>query len=279
MKTVMKNIFVAGLMIAGLFLQSCDKVEAPYGEPAGETGGTQKVLLEDLTGFHCTNCPDGHRKAKQLQALYGDRLYLLSVHAGFFATPGIWGSPLYTYDFRTAVATEIYNTLTPNASTPKGMVNRVPYPNVLPIETGNWAAAIAKEMVKTAKTEISFDNISYAPTSRVVSGRVEIKFLEDVSEELNIAFYTVEDSIIKPQLDNGVDIEFYNHMHVLRGALNSTWGQSIGSDNSAGSSIKVNFSGTYTPNEAIPEQSFVYAILTNTATKQVIDVEEIKMLP
>src|SRR6186713_1163342 len=110
-KTFMKKFTLAVMIVAGLFLHGCDKVDAPYGQPAAETGGTQKVLLEDLTGFHCTNCPDGHRKAKQLKELFGDRLYLLSVHAGFFAMPNIWGNPLYTYDFRNPAGDEIYNTL------------------------------------------------------------------------------------------------------------------------------------------------------------------------
>jgi hypothetical protein len=280
----MKKFLVLTSIIASLVLQSCDKIDAPYGQAGGDSNPVptdsivQKVLLEDLTGFHCTNCPDGHRKAKQLHDTYGDRLIILGVHCSFFSTPGVWGNPLYTYDFRTQAGTEIYNALTPNAPLPKGMVNRVPYPSLIPIEVGNWASAVAIEMAKSPRAGITFDTISYNAPTRAISGSVTVEFVTTITEELSICFFTVEDSIIKPQLDDGIDIVQYNHMHVLRGSLNSTWGQSIGTNNAAGSKKTITFSGNYNPTDAIPENSFVYAILINKATKEVVNVEEAHMI-
>ena len=279
----MKKLLAVTSIIVGLFLQSCDKIDAPYGQAGGDTNPAptdsvvQKVLLEDFTGFHCTNCPGAHRTAKQLQTLYGDRVLVLGLHVGIFAQPGIWG-PDYTYDFRSQASTDVYTALANNLPLPVGLVNRKAYQGSVPLYSGTWASAVDAELKKTPRAGIEFDTITYNTSTRAISGSVTVEFLSTITEELSISFFTVEDSIIQPQLDNGVDILQYNHMHVLRGSLNSTWGQSIGTDNAAGSKKTITFSGTYNPTDAIPENSFVYAIVINKATKEVVNVEEAHMI-
>lgn len=277
----MKNLVAYILITAGIILQGCDKIDAPYGESGGVApvptdSVVQKVLLEDFTGFHCTNCPDAHRLAKQLKALYKDRLIILGEHVGIFAQPNIWG-PMYTYDFRTQTATDIYGAFANNLPLPIGYVNRKAYQGTIPLYSGSWASAIAAELAKAPKAGIEFDTIHFDDATRVISGEVTVKFQTSVPEELNICFYTVEDSIVQPQLDNGVDIPQYDHLHVLRGSLNTTWGESIGSAHDSGSEVTVNFSGTYTPNDANPAHSFIYAILIDKTTKEVVQVEEMRM--
>jgi hypothetical protein len=279
----MKKLLIFLTAIAGLLIQSCDKIDAPYGQAGGDTNPTptdsvvQKVLLDDFTGFHCTNCPGAHRIAKQLQTLYGDRLLVLGLHVGIFAQPGIWG-PDYTYDFRCQASTDVYTALANNLPLPVGLVNRKAYQGTVPLYSGSWASAVDAEMKKTPRAGIEFDTITYNPSTRAIAGSITIDFLSTITEELSICFFTVEDSIIQPQLDNGVKIMQYNHMHVLRGSLNSTWGQSIGTDNAAGSSKTITFSGTYNPTDAVPENSFVYAILINKNTKEVVQVEDARMI-
>lgn len=274
----MKNkIFSLLLVIAAFTFHSCDKIDAPYGQTVEIVNPSdsivQKVLLEDFTGFHCTNCPNAHRKAQQLVDVYGDRLLVLGLHVGIYAQPNIWG-PLYTYDFRTTTATDIYTTLANNEPLPVGMVNRTEYQGAIPLFNGSWPSAVAAAMAQTPRAGIKFTNMTYNATTRAISGSVNVQFVQTIADEANISFYVVEDSIIQPQLDNGVDIPAYLHKHVIRGALNTTWGQSVGTANASGSSKEVTFSGTLSPSDALPEHCMIYAILTDQATKAVINVEE-----
>jgi thiol-disulfide isomerase/thioredoxin len=274
----MKNILSILSLAAVLAFSACDKVDSPFGESGGGTpiptdSVVKKVLLEDFTAFHCTNCPDGHRIAQQLKDAYGERLIVLSIHSSFLATPNVFG-PLYTYDFRNPTSTDLYNALAPSAPIPIGCVNRVPYQNSVAFGKGSWGSAAALELAKDPVAGIKFDNITYSDATRAINGSVKIKFQSAVSDELSICFYTVEDSIIKPQLDNGVDITNYIHKHVLRGSLNTTWGESIGANHLKGEEKTVSFSGAYGPTDAIPEQGYVYAILINKTTREVLQVEE-----
>jgi hypothetical protein len=274
----MKAVKLWVIAISFLAVASCDKIEAPYGEPVStnpvDTGTVvQKVLLEDFTGFHCTNCPDAHRKAAQLKALYGERLLVLGLHVGIFAQPNIWG-PLYTYDFRNQIASDVYAAFANNAPLPIGMVNRLDYQGSTALYHGSWSGAVAAALAVTPKAGITFTDINYDINNRTISGSVDIKFLSAISNELSVCFYTVEDSIIQPQLDNGTDIPQYTHLHVLRGSLNSTWGESIGAGHTQGSVKTVTFSGTFTPADALPEKSYIYAILIDKNSRQVIQVEE-----
>ena len=274
----MKALKIFVTAIAFLAVSSCDKIDAPYGETGSvspvDTGEVvQKVLLEDFTGFHCTNCPDAHRKAAQLKALYGERLLVLGLHVGIFAQPNIWG-PLYTYDFRNQVASDVYAEFANNAPLPIGLVNRWDYQGSTSLYHGSWSCAVAAALNVAPKAGITFTDVNYDTGSRNISGSVDIKFVSAVPEELSICFYTVEDSIIQPQLDNGTDIPQYMHLHVLRGSLNSTWGESVGSGYAAGSVKTVTFNGTYSPADADAAHSYIYAILMDKATKKVLQVEE-----
>jgi len=69
----MKNTYIfAGLMIM-LMLISCKEelIMVPDFEiPPSD----RKVLLEELTGVRCPNCPAGAAVVKELKTLYGDKL-------------------------------------------------------------------------------------------------------------------------------------------------------------------------------------------------------------
>ena len=108
----MKNLaFLFGFI---LLMASCDKVDDPYpeGGPTNDPGdgsepfiGTlvidtmidpgmasglviKNILLEDYTGFKCTNCPQAHDVADDLRATYGEQLIVMSLHVSeSFAGP------------------------------------------------------------------------------------------------------------------------------------------------------------------------------------------------
>ena len=127
-----------------LLLQSCDKIEPPYKESAVDQGGTatKKVLLEDYTGHLCPNCPTASKKAIDLQQLYEGKLIIMSVHAGYFATP--LGSP-FNADFRSE-AGNTWDTFfgISAAGNPNGMINRQNTGGNYIIGDGLWPTTISE---------------------------------------------------------------------------------------------------------------------------------------
>ena len=58
---------------------------------------TKKVILEEYTGIHCPNCPDGHLKAQQLHDANPGEAFIICIHTGSYATPSA-GEPDFRVD-------------------------------------------------------------------------------------------------------------------------------------------------------------------------------------
>ena len=94
----MKKIFVLVIALIAILSVGCDRIEGPYLVPSENEEITvifpdldlnsvyRKVLIEEYTGHHCLNCPDGHRKLEELHERFGDTLVAIGIHAG--ANPG-----------------------------------------------------------------------------------------------------------------------------------------------------------------------------------------------
>ena len=84
----MKKIFSVFALVALFVLATgCDKIDNPH-KPYTPTGGAKTVLIKDFTGARCVNCPAAAEYAHELQhSLGADRIFILSVHAGFLAQP------------------------------------------------------------------------------------------------------------------------------------------------------------------------------------------------
>lgn len=215
MKLYNRLIIISAVLISFV---ACDKIDAPFTEEVEKPDTNKKVLLEDFTGQKCVNCPAAHEIAHQLQDAYGEEnLIIVSVHAGFFATPA---SEPFTYDFRTDAgnAYESYFTV---QTYPTGMVDRVNTADNYLIDKDGWGTQVAQQFQETPIVNI---DINPSLNGNQLSGEIELFFLENLSEQAYIQIWITEDSIVKPQvIPGGQDLE-YVHMHVLRGALNGDWG-------------------------------------------------------
>lgn len=249
----MKLIFKIGILFAyfGIFL-GCDKITPPYIENPGTIDTnkyTQKILLEEYTGFRCGNCPEATEIAHSLKEKYPNNVILLSVHAGGYAKP----TSAHPYDFRTPIGDELDNFFGCSlAGNPNGMVNRVGYPTKSHIlREGQWESAILNLLSNKPKMEISL-NVSYNPTNRKITTNVKVKLFEQSLPNYHLCVYIAEDSVVQYQRDDRLtppDVENYVHNNVLRGGLTSTWGEPL-SDN-------------VLPKGTIVEKQFEYAIPTN----------------
>ena len=57
-----------------------------YAWNVGTEATHKSVIIEEFTGIHCGNCPDGHKRAAALQRMHPDNLFVVAIHAGSFAT-------------------------------------------------------------------------------------------------------------------------------------------------------------------------------------------------
>lgn len=293
MKTLKYFIFIS----LTLFL-SCDKVSGPYirysetddsvnpsicPRPTftDRTNPVKKVLIEDFTGFLCPNCPSGAAEGKRLKGIYGEQLVLLAIHTGEFAVPDM--SEGYYQDFRTSTGDAIaayYNIV----AMPNGIVNRTPYRSGTVMFYDLWERAVDSLSHLTPDLDLQIIN-EYDSASRKLCTHLQTRFLKTSRQRLFLAVYLMEDSIHTKQKNNNLsigtrpEIADYTQMHVLRKAINSTWGSVITTDSDTlAVNDKVNRSYAITlDNSWKPKHCAVVAFVYDANTKAIIQAEEQKV--
>jgi len=187
------------------------------------------VLIEDYTGKECGNCPRAHELAAQLKGKYGDKLVVLSIHAGPFALPNI----KHTYDFRTPEGTEWDNFFgISKKGNPNGMIDRINYDKALHImPTASWEENLIAELKRTPEADLEL-SLSYNSSSKTISAMVSYSITTTKIASPNLVVCLVEDSIIYYQKDydkTPSEIENYCHMNVMRGTFTpgNAWGETL----------------------------------------------------
>jgi thiol-disulfide isomerase/thioredoxin len=280
MKKYFNIILIIPLFLL-LFISACDKIEPPYKSADTDITDTlpkRKFLLEEFTGHTCPNCPQGAVVAQQLKSLYGERLVIFSIHYADFAEPG---TGEFANDFRSATGTEIGNFFSPQAF-PSGLVCRTGWTssqNLAVLDKDAWGAKMEslKNIAPLASIELTN---TYESSTRTVNTSLEVDALQNMSGTYKIAAYITEDSIVAAQVtQNDVNypdniIHNYVHRHVLRGAMNSTWGDTLVSGNATtGDQFYKNYSTILNAgwNE---NHCYVVAFIYDVTNYEIIQVEE-----
>jgi hypothetical protein len=267
------------LVCSVVLFNSCDKVSPPFEEvnpvpPPPTEKVRKKVLVEDYTGHKCGNCPRASREIYNQKPVYGERLIIMAIHAGFFANTNV--AP-YTYNFKTPEGTQLDTDFGISlAGNPNGMVNRKLVDGSYIVGATKWVTEVGKVMNDTneAALKISIDN-NYDDASRVLQTEITSEFLTDLTGTYKMCVFIVEDSIVKWQKDYDVspdDVEFYVHREVLRGTMNSTYGDAV-TPTTDGTINTLNY--TYSlPLDWDDSHISIIAYLYDEATKEILQVEQ-----
>jgi hypothetical protein len=282
----MKNIILFVYSFLFVFaISACDEITGQYTEEVNVTEGGRKILLEDFTGHECGNCPNGGLEASKLDSIYKGRVIVVATHCSFFADTNKSGK--FSYNFKTPVGDELDQFFSiETAGLPKGMVNRQAkdgdysiYSNRL-LNYTEWASSVAMELNKEAAVNLNLSK-NYDALNRNLSFDVEVEYLTKGNINQQLVVYLVEDSVINWQKWYGhipEDIPNFAHRHVLRKSLNGTWGDRLsGSIKSVGQTISKSFNTTIST-KYNQKHCYIVAFVQNNLTKEILQVEEIKLM-
>jgi hypothetical protein len=285
----MERILVG--VVVGLFaFSACDKVENPYLDTGNtvETIGVidygsdyfqnyeSTVLLEDFTGFRCTNCLPAIETAESLQETWGDRLTVIAYHVtSTFAAPV--ANPLppdfaFSEDFRTDDGTELFGT-TGIQSLPNGLVNRYDFgTGSLPQGSGTWEENVSEEMALEPVAFIEFPADSVKLDGQELEFTVAFKPLTDIEGSVNLVLGFYENGLIEGQKNGGETIYPFTHNHVFRGNINGVFGQEVLPSDIAFSEDEAIFYKftTQISQEWDPENCYVFGFLQSVQTEKIL---------
>lgn len=228
------TIFV---LFAFLTFQSCQ--EEPISPRLIQPEATdKKVLLEKFTGVRCVNCPEGTEEIKNLEAIYGENIIAVSIHAGFFARKYQFSK----FDFKVDAGEAIHDWLGAPLGYPSATIDRRIFEGEqefqLPLRAwpSNFATAISQQAKVRITLETQFDGID-----NKLNAKVLVVAEQDINHPLRLTALLTEDNIIDPQYSQaGVDSN-YVHKYVLRDVLTSFDGVSLAESMTRGEVIERNF--------------------------------------
>lgn len=215
-----KITFVSVLAVLMLLSAGCDKIDINNThKPVAPISGGKSVLIKDFTGARCVNCPEAAEYAHELQHRLGEnRVFILSVHAGFLAQP-MGSFPNFITDEGTAWYGD-------NSSNPLFSVDHVALTdgNTLYVEQIDTPVA-------DALAEPQLFDIYIANTYDEASRRLSVENIFTPQGDGDGVYYAtvclVEDSIVGWQtISGGVDKE-YVFRNVFRGTLNGVEGEHV----------------------------------------------------
>lgn len=203
-------------------VSSCNKVKEPYINEV-ELKSDKIILLEDYTGVKCVNCPKAAEIAHDLQTKFPKNLIVLGVHAGSLAMPFT-----NSEDFRTEAGNAWWDFFG-FASNPIGTINRTKKGSTYGYSKEGWATAISDILTseEALPVKVKIQPIIYDTATREIEVKVKSTFLTEMEGDFYLFACIMEDSIVGKQLVEGGVNNDYIHRHVLRKAINGSWGEQI----------------------------------------------------
>ena len=222
----LKNIFL-GVATATMSMAaaSCSNIDEGdrliYVKPA-EVG--RAVLIEDLTGQRCINCPTGTDIITGIIKTYGeDNVIAVGIHCG----PLGFAGNSKRVGLKTDTGDEYYTHWAngTNLGQPSAIFNRKKGKG--PIDNlNNWAAEVGLIISEKANLSVNIANAYDAKTRTLTTKVGAFGVNGTVSGKLQV--WIVEDGIKAMQLmPDGSANQEYIHNHVFRAAVNGTWGEDI----------------------------------------------------
>lgn len=287
------------LLLPFLLLVSCEVIEAPYFEesylnslPADErclldaaekranitdVALKKKVLLEEMTGHQCGNCPSASKEAHRLKELFGDDLIFIGIHAGPLANirPG---QPKYATDFRTEAGDEFYGTLNDRNAVPLGLVDR----SLIGTSANEWETFVRQRLESPVLAHLQLYTC-FNSDSNELGIVVDVNAIKVLDANTRLSVLLIEDEVMDWQKDYSVpsgvspDIEDYPHSDVLRTAINGTWGELLAdSETTEGSLIIKSYALKLNPDWKA-ENCKIVAYVHNFDSKEVYQVASISL--
>lgn len=257
----LKNlIYNVSLGVFGLMFVACSDVSEDDRFISVETAQVAKrVLIEDLTGQRCINCPNGTAIIEQIMKDYGeDNIIAVGLYGGAmgYLPNGGPAMPL------TSDESQWYYTDWGVADKPQPMarIDRGDFN----ADYNTWPTAVRERIQLKAPVALEA-SCNYDEASRNAEIKVSADGLENVTGKLQV--WLTEDSIVSTQMlpGNVVDNN-YVHNHVFRASVNAKDGEDISV--AEGENATLTFTYTIKENWKPENMSVVTFIFDNSGVLQ-----------
>ncbi|MDZ4824056.1 MAG: Omp28 family outer membrane lipoprotein [Flavobacteriales bacterium] len=283
----MKKIFLLTIVLV-VFFTSCDVIDEPICPPLGvgfredlygpppefdpQATVLTNVLLEDFTGQQCGNCPPANILARDLDTLFGERLSIVTIHAGSLAATG----PDYPNDYTTPEGDFYWSQLAFQAY-PEGRINRKGGPSNF-FTTPAWEDEITESLAVPGVLDLQLA-AEYVAENQHLNVHVYSRFTEAMPDAFRLVVLVIESKIVDHQLWYGhipPEVPDYVHYHMLRGSVTGASGEIVFTNPDADATLVSSYSMDW--NAAwIAENCAVVAFIFNESTGAIVTCTDLEL--
>lgn len=232
------------------------------------------VLIEDITGVRCVNCPQAAQKAKEIVSKKTEDsvviMALYTNHIPTFTTP-YDGFPLLNSD----ISTQIVDHNGIPAGLPSGYIDRAIFaPQTVRYNNySQWATLVDQRLSLSTPVNIS---ILHSLSGRKISLDVKLVYTQTTIVAHRFALYLTESAIISRQATTSGTKDDYIHNHVLRYAFGAAVGNLLNADLVKGRTFDKKFEYDVPLDFKINKCHIVCVILDNI-TNEIVNVRQISL--
>ncbi|MEC8835744.1 MAG: Omp28-related outer membrane protein [Bacteroidota bacterium] len=194
------------------------------------------VLMEELTGVRCPNCPDGHQEVESILANNPGRVLAVAVHTPFLGQPFPGEASLITQ-----AGIDMESTFGGYDGKPASLIDRVSYPGEQYRFLGlpQWVIRVNERMMETSPVNIE---VSSTLLSNGNSGVISASIIyTDAASDHRFGIMLTENEVATTQIVGSVEEEDYEQEHVLRRYITPVSGQGLDASLDAGRVFEKDF--------------------------------------
>lgn len=223
MTKIIKQLFYAGSICAALAFTACsnvDEAERYLEYPLPEA--SKNILIMEFTGQGCSNCPDGAKVIHGLQEQYPENVIAVCLHpeGTEFTDPK---KPVPAGGLTSQTATDVYRFFKTPVMFPYAI-----FDGQIDAEVANNSMMWSQKAISMLNNPSPFEIkvTASANQDRTIKVNADVEALYDFPQATNIVVWLIENKLVGGQtIADGSRVRDYEHNHVLRTSLNSTWGE------------------------------------------------------
>jgi hypothetical protein len=233
------------------------------------------VLIEDVTGVRCNNCPSAAQKALDIVTQKSeDSVVVMALYSGdyntFFTAP--WPGFI---NVNSVYSSQVINQLGIPGSLPSGYVDRAIFGSqtIRFNPFSSWPNLVNQRLRSTTPVNISLEKTL---SGRNLTVKMKLEYNTAVSDNHKYSLFITESGIVSKQTTLTKIDDNYVHNHVLRYAFGNAVGNALNSPLVAGRTFEklLDFE---VPADYNLAKCHIVCVVSNANTEEVINVREIDL--
>lgn len=231
------------------------------------------VLIEDVTGVRCNNCPQAAAKAVEIiNTKTADSVVVIALYSSDYNMTFTAPWPGFT-NLNTSVSSQIISVLGSPNGLPSGYVDRTKYGSqtVRYNSFQNWSNYTNERLKISTPVNIGLQK---SLNGRKLTVRMKLDYTATVSGNHKWAIYITESGIVSKQTTLTSYDDNYVHNHVLRASLGSAVGTALNASLIPGRVFEKEIEFEIPANFNIAKCNIV-CVISDVATEDVVNVREV----